>query len=830
MSSEPSSAPPSAAGSVASKAEKHFNTARTPKHCNRGGKRVDSDERGVHLSSAGSVDRGDGTTSMPPSPPRRHHLHVRHPSRELDRPPSPPYDRHYDYGYHAARPPVRAFYDYYDRPYDRYDYRNPPRDPRWNYHHDEERLHVAPRHADPHAIIAHRRSASGDPLLPREQRDRLGGGDSPDGNHDSHPAFSDPHGTSTAESANNSLRAVSSSFSANESLNHESLPSVDRGDDDTAHAKGLVSKHSPGVVTAVDSVEPSDKPGIPHPPSLCSKTTASPTNNHHSSSSPQSDSSWRQLRQIASIDTKDPLLHESQSEELSVKQVNKEVVVLPTPKNKSSPNEGHGLEKSISRTSSLSNSPTEEEFPDKFPDEQDHGAIATAPSEEHYRYPYDAPPPYHPHPQDGRVPYHHAHHPPRGPHPKHPPLPPLSMHYSHQTPPFDENSPSTSTISTKDTRSFFPPAGIMKPKHPVHLKSGREMDREEIDNKRRKTSFEKKEEEDISPANASDFGDIGAVPSWDKNLSGWSVCSGMTGMESLINKDLTGNGVLSAFSFSSEVSKKDKKEEEGYVEGDSPDKSFKGKRKHGHVQFSQSFEQPHSHALSRKRMHDGRTMPPPGRYRRAPHEEYPYPADVPPHLPPPHPYEYPHSARYPPRYPPREYHDDEYYYDYGTYPPRYYDYRTYRPPPHPYPYRPPHEYDYPPQPPRGGPPPLHGALARPPVIPPPTHTAGPRGPIAGGWSKEDDLALMDVMKKHKNVKNWEPIAKKLNRGKRAQKNVKTDGFASSNLAHAKVNGQRPRTELYLKPLATPSKTPSRGGAIWRSNCQVESGSKFATDG
>lgn len=52
------------------------------------------------------------------------------------------------------------------------------------------------------------------------------------------------------------------------------------------------------------------------------------------------------------------------------------------------------------------------------------------------------------------------------------------------------------------------------------------------------------------------------------------------------------------------------------------------------------------------------------------------------------------------------------------------------------------------------------------MIPPPIHTAGPRVPIAGGWSKEDDLGLMDNMKKHKNVKNWEPIAKKLNRGKR----------------------------------------------------------------
>ena len=79
-------------------------------------------------------------------------------------------------------------------------------------------------------------------MLPREQRD------SPAGNHDTNAAH-------TTESADNSLRAVSSSFSANESLNQESLPSVDGGGHDTAYAKGLASKHSPGVVTAVDSVE-----------------------------------------------------------------------------------------------------------------------------------------------------------------------------------------------------------------------------------------------------------------------------------------------------------------------------------------------------------------------------------------------------------------------------------------------------------------------------------------------------------------------------------------------------------------------------------------------
>eukprot|EP01082_Thalassiosira_pseudonana_P014267 g12814.t1 g12814 contig7:202948-203683(+) len=41
-------------------------------------------------------------------------------------------------------------------------------------------------------------------------------------------------------------------------------------------------------------------------------------------------------------------------------------------------------------------------------------------------------------------------------------------------------------------------------------------------------------------------------------------------------------------------------------------------------------------------------------------------------------------------------------------------------------------------------------------------------PIAGGWSKDDDAELIEIMKKNKNVKNWEPIATKLDRGKSAQ--------------------------------------------------------------
>jgi hypothetical protein len=510
---------------------------------------------------------------------------------------------------------------------------------------------------------------------------------------------------------------VSSSFSANDShsIVHQQHV-VQKG--------GIGVKHSPGVVTAVDSMEASKEAAdLPHPPSLSSKST--PTNAQQSAvpaSSPQSDNSWRQLQQIASIDTKD-VLNESQSEEMMEVKPNKEVVV-PTPRNKS-PNDGHGLEKSISRTSSLSHSPTEEDL-DKF-----DGVPATT-SEEMYerREGYPA--------QDAR--YH-------GQAMKQPPIP-LNMHYTGQPPPFDENSPSTSTISTKDThgRGFFG----MKPKHPVHLKSGREMTSTDGDAKRRKMSFDPKSKDEDSPANASDFGDLGAMPSWDRN---WSVCSGMTGMESLMQKDLAGNGVLSAFSFSSEMSKKKGGAEQNQEEG-SPDKSAKGKRKHAHVQFSESFDgQPHP---SRKRMHDGRGMPTPGRYRRSPHEEYaPYtahPADL-------HGYDYtPPPPRY--RYPVEE----DPYYDYGyAYPPRHYDYhRGYRPPPPSYPYRhhTPHEYDYPPTQPKGLP--SSGAKQHAPV-----HSATPaqRPTVCGSWEKEDDLALMDIMKKHKSVKNWDPIAQKLNRGK-----------------------------------------------------------------
>jgi len=296
----------------------------------------------------------------------------------------------------------------------------------------------------------------------------------------------------------------------------------------------------------------------------------------------------------------------------------------------------------------------------------------------------------------------------------------------------------------------------MKPKHPI-LKAGRELPEVELlENKRRKLSDGKK---DDSPANASDFGDIGAMSSWDK--SGLSVCSGMTGMESLMNKDLGGQGMLSAFSFGSELSKREKKEDGNLnVEDISPtEKNVRGKKQF-HVHFSQSFDQGSGH--SRKRMHDGRNMPPPGRYRRYPDEYAPYPGGHPGEMPPPlpshHSYDYsPAPPRY--RYSARAEYEEDPYYDYGYH--RYYDNRGYRPPPPPsYHYRPPHEYEYSHQQPRG-PVPLATRF------PAPIHSNdGEEAPISTSWDKDDDVQLMSLMKKHKNIKNWDPIAKKLNRGKR----------------------------------------------------------------
>ena len=45
---------------------------------------------------------------------------------------------------------------------------------------------------------------------------------------------------------------------------------------------------------------------------------------------------------------------------------------------------------------------------------------------------------------------------------------------------------------------------------------------------------------------------------------------------------------------------------------------------------------------------------------------------------------------------------------------------------------------------------------------------GKRGGGAFSWSKDDDNRLTDIMKKHKNPRDWEPISKELGRGKNAK--------------------------------------------------------------
>lgn len=46
------------------------------------------------------------------------------------------------------------------------------------------------------------------------------------------------------------------------------------------------------------------------------------------------------------------------------------------------------------------------------------------------------------------------------------------------------------------------------------------------------------------------------------------------------------------------------------------------------------------------------------------------------------------------------------------------------------------------------------------------HENSKNGPF--GWSKEEDMRLSEVMKKYKNPRDWEPIAKELNRGRSAK--------------------------------------------------------------
>lgn len=113
--------------------------------------------------------------------------------------------------------PICISTNQHSRPhYDRYDYRNPP--PPRHYYEDSREMY-------------------------RERSVSDVGGPMP-----THVPLQAPTNTSLEHGDNNSLRAVSSSFSANDShsIVHQQHV-VQKG--------GIGVKHSPGVVTAVDSME-----------------------------------------------------------------------------------------------------------------------------------------------------------------------------------------------------------------------------------------------------------------------------------------------------------------------------------------------------------------------------------------------------------------------------------------------------------------------------------------------------------------------------------------------------------------------------------------------
>ena len=325
--------------------------------------------------------------------------------------------------------------------------------------------------------------------------------------------------------------------------------------------------------------------------------------------------------------------------------------------------------------------------------------------------------------------------------------------------------------------------------------------------------------------------ELGAMPSWEtagKPLGGWSVCSGNTfgGMESL--KD----GVFSsAFSFSESSLPNNTKKNLGDsfggvgLEKDEDDPSPKSilsksgeKRKIApgtHVQFTRDH---HHHgdagvgleistsmgAEPRKRMrpsvhHPGAYPPPPHHL----HDEYYYGENPPRHaMYPPYDHYGGGGSRHPPhpsshhRHPPDQGHymDDDPYYDqyYGP-PPYAYPPHSRHPPNssnrHPHPRA---EYGPPHHPPPGGT--GRGGGGRGTNIytvhtPPPSSYRGHHhhltpmnsqyshirsipsaigGISASSWSKDDDNALMDLMRKIKSPKSWDPIAKKFERGKSAR--------------------------------------------------------------
>ena len=291
--------------------------------------------------------------------------------------------------------------------------------------------------------------------------------------------------------------------------------------------------------------------------------------------------------------------------------------------------------------------------------------------------------------------------------------------------------------------------------------------------------------------------DLGAIPSWEsagKPLGGWSVNSGMTGDATLLG---------TAFSFSDSINnpvpggrtsvvgaKQQQQQEESDNNSSGDDPSPKSilskvgeKRKSlapgTHVQFSRDAGGASSAVgVSRKRVREtvvSQPPPPP------PPEEYDYyyapryPPGARPVGPPPHsrhPYPPPHGY-----YPAEEVH-------YGHGPPPPYGYAP--PPPHRIRQQqhhraplPPPPGEYPPHTPSAQHPEVEVKREEAPFSPNAPASAtertihkpqfssshgDPGSKVAGGgnWTKEEDAKLLEIMRKVKNPKHYEPLAKKLN--------------------------------------------------------------------
>ncbi|KAL7553436.1 hypothetical protein ACHAWF_016713 [Thalassiosira exigua] len=572
--------------------ERHFNTARTPRHCNSRrdkygpeeserrsspvpGEEDDDDDEGEESAGApGRTPHPRGRGPRPAHPPQQQ-------ARRLPathHPPPPPqggyyYDGggyayqgggggHYPGGYpespsHHGAPPYRD--SYYGGGGGSYGYHHghhhgggssssePPQvhDPRYarrvryhppSHHHHDPRYSQGygpppPPHYDPYYDHAdpYRRSAGRPP--PHESYD------SPDRRHPRPPSRDLPSSESKRRPYEDedgprpsappgkppppasggggedqgSLHAVSSSFSDGKSLKsaraggegEEKARATEAGGtaaaNNDAHngAVAAAVKQSPGVVTQGGSVEGSVDKAVPSQPSL--KSAGS------DEASATSDSSWRQLHQIASVEKEDMLRLEISKSELTSATSDhgppkKEAKERSQPDKERGGKGGEGgaaaaaaveqasspgdLRAAPSGTSSLSNSPTDEER--RLAEAEEHEGRGGGDDGGRRRYLPDAP-----HPPPSRHPY-HQHRPSQ--------LAPGSgggfsvvPQAGHERDPNDDHdSPSASTISTKASLAaqalgFFrdqPAPGTqqrgaaqapdMKPKHPVHVKKSRE--------------------------------------------------------------------------------------------------------------------------------------------------------------------------------------------------------------------------------------------------------------------------------------------------------------------------------------------------------------------